>query len=391
MKTERAKVLFLPKWYPNRNDSLDGIFIENHAKAVSFFSDVFVLYVGSTTNIKRQVEFEEEELDGIKILKVYFKESFSKIKILNKLIKLGFYFTCLFLGFLRIRKKYGLPTIVHVHVLLRSAVLALVLKYVYQINFFITEHSSKYLTMSKERSFRKILLKWVINRSEKLSVVSEKLKEAIISLGIDHNKVEVIPNVVNEAHFYIKKTSRHAISPKVILHVSEFIEASKNIKGILRTVKELSRQREDFILNIIGYGKDEAEIIQYAEELQIKDKLVFFLGKIPQNELVEYYNNSSFFLLFSHFETFGCVLIESLACGKPVVAPRVGGIPEIINEENGILVEVGNEARLLVHLNNMLESFQKYDPYLLRENAIKKYSFSWIGGKFLHFYGKGFF
>ena len=91
--------------------------------------------------------------------------------------------------------------------------------------------------------------------------------------------------------------------------------------------------------------------------------------------------------MFSNYDNVPVVISESLAVGKPVVATRVGGIPEMINVSNGILVDVGNETELSEKMNFMLDNFKNYDFETIKNEA-EKYSYESVGKKLFEIYLK---
>src|SRR5205807_507382 len=83
-----------------------------------------------------------------------------------------------------------------------------------------------------------------------------------------------------------------------------------------------------------------------AHRLGVSDR-VAFVGKLSREELLQEYAHAQFFVLPSIFEPFGIVLLEAMAAGLPVIASRVGGIPEIVDDaRTGFLIEPGNPGAL---------------------------------------------
>ena len=170
----------------------------------------------------------------------------------------------------------------------------------------------------------------------------------------------------------------------MIIH---FDDNSKNWKDVISTIALLSKKRKDFRLDIIGDGKEKPLAIQLVEKLQISN-FVCFHSTIPNENIPEYFHKCCFSLLFSNFETQGLVLIESLACGKPIVASRLPAIEQSIGTENGILVEPQNKQELLFALDSMLDKYKDYSPENLRQYAINRYSTSIIAQQFIDLYSK---
>ena len=92
------------------------------------------------------------------------------------------------------------------------------------------------------------------------------------------------------------------------------------------------------------------------------------------------------FILFSKHENFPCVVIEALCCGLPVVASNVGGIPEAVDETNGVLVEPDNISVLQNAIVTVMHSLTKYNRENISGNAISKYNYQVIAKQFIAAY-----
>ena len=160
------------------------------------------------------------------------------------------------------------------------------------------------------------------------------------------DKIKVIPGGVNTETFYPedKITSREQINipNKLTLLYAGRIEP---IKGLDILVDSFNAIQENLDAQLIIVGGsldgDDVELKRlktYVEKLGILNK-VRFVGSVPQEELRYYYSAADIFVFPSHYESFGLVALESMACGTPVVASRVGGIPSFINDaETGYLI-----------------------------------------------------
>ena len=91
------------------------------------------------------------------------------------------------------------------------------------------------------------------------------------------------------------------------------------------------------------------------------DKQVKFLGRLSQKEVKIEMSKSHVFVLSSNYETFGVVLIEAMACGIPVITTKCGGPEDIVNQNNGVLVEKNNKEELSKAMINIKNNIQKYD------------------------------
>ena len=164
---------------------------------------------------------------------------------------------------------------------------------------------------------------------------------------LNESKVSIVPFGVNTAMFDIRNPTeaRHRLNLEshdpIILFVGRFVP----VKGIERLLKALSilRGRDRMLLLMIGGdGADTDTTLQLKDlshGLGIGDK-VRFLDPMAQGDLVDYYNAADILVLPSYYETFGLVVLESLACGTPVVATPVGIVDTVVeNGQNGCIVE----------------------------------------------------
>jgi glycosyltransferase involved in cell wall biosynthesis len=84
-------------------------------------------------------------------------------------------------------------------------------------------------------------------------------------------------------------------------------------------------------------------------------------------------------VLFSFYENQPCVILESLCSGLPVIATRVGGIPELIQDDNGLLVDAGNEEQLLQAMKTMIQKEKNYDRKKISSLASARFSYEYVG------------
>lgn len=109
-------------------------------------------------------------------------------------------------------------------------------------------------------------------------------------------------------------------------------------------------------LQIIGEGPQRGSLESLAEQLGVRERIEF-VGWIPHHELPAYYRRMDVFVAPSRRESFGVAALEAAACGVPVVATAVGGLPEVVlHGETGLLVEAENPAKMTEALVELLNS-----------------------------------
>ena len=370
MNNEQKHILFLPRWYPHQFDPMFGLFIKKHAEAVSLYNQVSVLYIqgiNSKEDFKKKQTFESPNL----FTQIYYYR-ISANKLWN-VVRFWFY---LIIGYLLIQKKKGKPDLVHVHILTRLGIFALILKWIYKTPYIITEHWSRYLpeTNSYKGWLRKKLGKIVVRKAKAILPVSKALADAMKNHGLLNMNYQIIPNVVEDI-FYEPLNKSAKNHPIVFLHVSTFEDRSKNISGILRVIKQLSETRLDFEFWFVGDGIDFEAMKNYSMTLKIPTEVIRFYGIRQGKDLANIYHQADYLVMFSNYETFLVVINEAQACGLPVVCTRVGELSQLINETNGFLIEPRNEKQLESTLNNILINKPSFNASEIQKKAKKEYRY----------------
>ncbi|MCP4550542.1 MAG: glycosyltransferase family 4 protein [Bacteroidetes bacterium] len=381
-------VLYLPKWYPNKYDSMPGLFIKRHGIAVSKYCEVSVLYVhpDAQSSQKRAI-FSKCYEDGLFTLRIYFRKSSISIKPIAKSINIIRFIFYNFKGIRIIQQDRNKVNLIHVHVLTRLAFIALLYKKFNGTPFLITEHWTRYLPNVNTFNgiLRRMISRWVVRKAEAVLPVTKNLQIAMESYGLMNSNYIVVPNVVDTKVFIpIKKKDKRQI--KKIIHLSCFTNYHKNISGILRVMKKLSILRQDFTCHFVGHGEDFDEVKELSNELKLTSKYVYFDGLKEGEELANEISSADLMVLFSRQENLPVVMLESFASGVPVISTDVGGINEHIDERLGILVESENEDQLLSVINNTLDNLIKFNTQEIRQYAVDHFSYEVVGKTLFEIY-----
>ncbi len=374
------KILMLPKWYPNHADILDGVFIVDHAKAINIFQDVYVLFVHSHPDLKKGRTISISSENGYKEMVIYFKSINTPFNILNKLFTGIRFLSAQFHGYRKISKEWGTPDITHVHVLMRTSVLAIFLKWFRRVPFIISEHFSGYdpAVEYKMTAARKKCISFVLSQAAAITAVSEFLKSNMQLINRNANYV-VISNAINKNIFYIREKEKR--TKKQLIHISHLDNQTKNFKKIIDVLKMVSELRNDFEFHVVGKGIDLEKQKEYTKELGLLNNIVFFHGYLPKEEIAKIISQCDFMVMFSIYDNQPCALLESFMSGVPVISSNVGGIKEIVNHENGITIPLVDVSVLFETILKFINDTYKYNPLLIRENALK-YSYEEVGKSF---------
>ena len=286
-----------------------------------------------------------------------------------------------------LRREGWMPDVVQLNVIQKQGILALWLKKRYGIPYVIVEHWSGFLPengayLRNNGSLKRKIYEKIAAEASVILPVSERLKEAMQTCGIQNARWEKIHNVVDDFFFEKEESRKSKVeSRKTLLHVSCFDEAAKNVKGLLRAAKMLTEKRQDWQLVLVGTGADYKEVRAYAETLAFPEGTLRWTGELTPREVAEEMHKADAFVLPSNYENAPVVLSESLAMGLPIIASRVGGIPEMVDEESGILVPTRDEKALAEAMDEMLDNLDKYDSEKIRLQG-EQYSFETVGKHF---------
>lgn len=384
--SKKLNILFLASWYPNKVTPKNGNFIQKHAEAVAAHSNVFALHIIARKQTEDFV-IETELHNNVSETIVYYKKVTSKIPFLHQLLKLRVRRKAHNLGYQEILKEANKIDFVHLNVCFPAGLFALHLKKKYKLPYIISENFTVLLD-SDPLNFTAIEQYFVnkINRNaDMLCPVSDDLKKALQKIA-PNQEYEIIPNVVNTQIFKPNITSEKIEKVK-LLHLSNLKDEHKNITGIINVVKKLSESRTDFSLTIAGDG-DTEKYQKQIDQLNILQGVILFEGKKTTTEVAKLMSKHDAFLLFSNYENLPCVVVECLTMGLPVIGTNVGGVSEMINPDNGIVIEAKDEKALLEQLNILIDNINNYDKALIAENAKTIYSYEAVGLQFFKIYTK---
>jgi len=247
------------------------------------------------------------------------------------------------------------------------------------VRIITTLHGTDITLVGQDPSFQS-LTKFSIERSDGLTAVSHFLKrETYTAFGCTGCAVEVIHNFVDPVLY-----DRRAHSPllreqlgsngdrAVIMHVSNF-RPVKRVRDIVRIFAKVRRE-QPAVLVMVGDGPERTSAEQEARELGVQDD-TYFLGKI--DVVAPLLASADLFLLPSQSESFGLSALEALACGVPVVASRVGGIPEVVSDgDTGVLRDVGDVEGMAAASSDILGDRARWERMSAAAAADARHRFS---------------
>lgn len=228
------------------------------------------------------------------------------------------------------------------------------------------------------------LTKVILRHCNYISVLSQALAASTIALGIPKSVITVIPNGVDVSQFFPSVRSRWPM----ILYVGTLI-TRKGVNYLLQAMSKVVQVQPSFQLVIVGEGPERSNLEKMARDLNLS-KHVFFSGAQSPDEVRQWMQQAKIFILPSVEEGLGVVLLESMACGTPIIATAVGGIPDVVTPDVGILVPPADSdslAKAILHLLQDDERWRKMSENA-RKQAEEKYDWQRIAGRFIEIYEK---
>ena len=339
------KVLFLTPWYPSEKDAMAGLFVQKHVEAVRAQGvDVKVIYSQTWRDTWHQWRSLQHE------------------------------------GWT--------PNVVQLNVIQKQGLLALWLKWRYNIPYVIIEHWTGYLPENlsvKPNSLHTRFMQYICKNAEVVMPVSQQLIGAMQALGFKAKRWEVINNVVDDFFFDTSYQKNEISDKKILLNITCFDEPHKNVKGLLRAAKALSEKRQDWQLVLVGTGPDYQQVREYANSLDFPEDLLRWTGELTPLNVANEFDQADIFVLSSNYENAPVVISESLAKGVPVISTNVGGIFEMVNVQCGLLVPARNDQALLAAMIHMLDNYQEFDHDIIRQRG-KQYSVTSVGKRLKEIY-----
>lgn len=345
--------------FPDReNLYIGGIFIKEQVKYLRFFFDNIYVISPAPYGIEYTRKIKQEDYI-FQNIHVYFLKYLNfpvfysygrknwiyleKRAIINKIRNEGLEFD-----------------LIHAHYTWPSGAVAIELRKKFNVPVTITEHTS-------------VTFKNAIENKDPVFIKSWKSCDAVIrvrkgdiqffdNVGISLNKVHFIPNGFDHNKFMAldglqckEKLNLPVNNKKVLLNVGNMYGEIKGHKYLIEAINEVKKRRKDILCIIIGTGKLRKNLEKQIRTIGLENEIKL-VGRKTHEEIPIWMNACDIFILPSLKEGNPTVLPECLACGKPFIGTKVGGIPEIItSEEYGLLCEPSNSGYLAENILTALD------------------------------------
>src|SRR6266571_4577830 len=252
-----------------------------------------------------------------------------------------------------------------------------------------TLHGTDITLVGADRSYLPIT-KYALEQSNGVTAISNYLKQATIDT-FQFDRIEVIPNFVCPSEYKPKPDCelRQDLSPDgapILVHVSNFRPVKRPVDCVEILARVLKKTPARLVM--VGDGSERTNAIHRARSLGVFDRCAF-VGKQPR--IVDYLCAADVLLLPSEQESFGLAALEAMACEVPVVASRVGGVPEVVDDgETGFLSPVGDVDKMANDAVKLLtnDDLRREMGKRARASATERYSTDLVIPRYIEFYEK---
>ncbi len=219
----------------------------------------------------------------------------------------------------------------------------------------ITPHSDRGRPSRAKRAFDRIVPRFTLDRAARVICLTRHEAAYLRGLGVDEDRLAVVPNGVDLAEFAGLPPARAPRAGATGLFVGRLDPSQKGLEILVHSLAGMP-SAAGFHLRIVGEDWGGAAALRRAAARAGVEGRVTFVGPVSRSALLEEYASADLLVLPSRFEPFGIVLLEAMAAGLPVVASRVGGVPEVVVEgETGLLVDPGDTEALASAILRLVE------------------------------------
>jgi len=228
--------------------------------------------------------------------------------------------------------------------------------------------------------YKSLISRLVLKNADAVIALTEDMKKQMLKMH--SREIFIIPNGVEIETFsaITREEARRTLGidthEKILLYVGRLYP----VKGVRYLVKAMdiirNYYKDNVKLIIVGDGEQRNYLLQLTRKLNLENYIIF-VGKVPHRKIPIYLKAADVFVLPSLREGFGMVILEAMAAGLPVVATRVGVVPEIIKDyENGFVVEPMSSHQIAEKMLLLLKD-EKLREKMSKNNIEKAKEFSW--------------
>jgi glycosyltransferase involved in cell wall biosynthesis len=360
---KKLHILIIPSWYKTPETPVLGTFFEEQARALQRWGhQIGVLYP----------EFfppsDMESMSGYNGYDFYVDNGIPTFNIktkvgIPKMRKLSYrrFSTAVDRVFEDYVANFGTPDIIHAHSVFYGGIAALYIARKHNLPLVVTEHLTAFFMGYINFKTDIDVSREIFTRANASLIVSNNFKRDLEEkLHLPSNTFRVVHNLVNDLFFdlFIPRT-RNSDEP-FRFFTNSFLLPRKNIGMIIDAMKILTDKGHNVHLRIGGEGPEEQNLRAKVADLQLQN-MIAFTGKLYRGDVKKELDDCHSFVLASQYETFGVVLIESLACGRPVVTTDSGGPRDFIGPDQGVIVHQYDAASLAEGMISVMKRYHEFN------------------------------
>ncbi len=370
-KSIKRHILIIPSWYKTREMPVYGSFFEEQARGLMKRGHkVGILFPEFTPISSNELSLKEHyDDDGLPTFRIRYKAKVPRWRTFNYR-RFGHHVWKYFNQYV---SENGHPDIIHAHTVFFGGIAA---KYISQktgIPFVLTEHYTPFITGNIVNKKDLSVAREIFQTARQANVVSGKFRQDLAAkIDLPEHTFRVIHNMVNPLFFQDNRKQVFTKNSKLRLFTNSYLLPRKNHELILNAFHLLLQEYPNAELVIGGDGPLKDELFQTVAFLDMKDKVIF-RGLLSREEVHEELNKCHIFLLSSLYETFGVVLIEALAVGRPVITTDCGGPLDIVTSKNGILLGSFEAGEMAQKIKLMMDQYDQYDQGKISEDCLRKF------------------
>ena len=277
------------------------------------------------------------------------------------------------------RAREGGFDLIHAHRVIPDGVAAALLGRELNIPVVCTAHGSDVNEYPERSVTARRTTQWALKHFQRLITVSDRLRQRVVELGGERH-VEVVYNGADSALFQQRDRmeARKRLQLPTNRRIIVFVGRLTRVKAIPTLLTAIRKMRSGPChLYLVGGGELRDELVRLASELGIADRCTF-VGDQPHEKIPDWLSAADCLVLCSTSEGFPAIIPETMMCHTPIVATRVGGIPEIVRDgETGLLVPPSDAFSLTHAIEQMLTDEDLRERIKSRAGSIAKANFTW--------------
>lgn len=386
IETRPDAALFVTGWWPNKSNPHDGVFVREHALAVQLQIPVVVIHLSLIKRAWRPTKtaWHEENDEGMTVLYGEIRTPIRRGGLHDLLVRKAY-----LSAIKKLSERYRFQ-FMHIHIRTPITEIAPQVGKELGLPSLVTEHSSFYhlwinhLSQEQKRISKERILRWFGQDSMRAVLpVSHDLAEVLRKqFGVAKEKIHVVPNVASP--LFRKRPDLGRPPFRIVLAArwsapkdpTLFIDALAKLPADV-----LAQLRVDWV----GDG-DQYEQVKVACKNLVERDIVRFTGRLQKSDLAHLLGEAHLLVHPTKAENLPCIIIESLCSGTPVLSNAVNGIPELIDASNGILCPPEDPEFFALALQQIMETYDKFDRDKIASAAGQRYSSERIASQLLAIY-----